>query len=161
VASFTQFSAFYNFGSGAAAAMPLLLVALAGLFIEEHLLRAKAYEFGWRLKRDRSTIALGRAVPFILSLVIILACLLVGAPLAALLWRGFTPSALSEAVDRAGGSAVRSVLYAGMSASVLSALGFFLAYLVQRRAIAGWRWIDALLLFLFTLPGSVIGIGLI
>jgi len=68
---------------------------------------------------------------------------------------------MGDAIARAGNSAIRSILYSSLSASVLAALGFFLAYLVHRRALFGWRWIDALALFLFTLPGTVIGIGLI
>src|SRR5262249_33737285 len=44
---------------------------------------------------------------------------------------------------------------------LISVLGFFLAYIANRRALAGWRWLDALGLFLFTLPGTIIGIGLI
>jgi iron(III) transport system permease protein len=161
VASFTQFSAFYNFGAATAAAMPLVLVSLAGLFVEERLLHAKGYEFGWRLQPNSSAIPLGRAKPFVFLLVLLLACLLVCAPLSALLWRGLSPGALAEAVHRAGDSAVRSLLYSGASASVLAVLGFLLAYMFYGKAIFGWRSIDALLLFLFTLPGTVIGIGLI
>jgi iron(III) transport system permease protein len=82
-------------------------------------------------------------------------------PLGGALWRGSSITALGDAVQRAGGSAMRSVLYAGVSASVLCALGFFLAYLVHRRSLVGWWWMDALTLFLFTLPGTVIAIGLI
>ena len=48
-----------------------------------------------------------------------------------------------------------------MSATVLCALGFLLAYVIHRRALVGWWWMDALTLFLFSLPGTVIGIGLI
>jgi iron(III) transport system permease protein len=52
-------------------------------------------------------------------------------------------------------------LYAGVSATALTVLGFFLGYLVQRRNVAFWRLVDASALFLFTLPGTVVGIGLI
>jgi iron(III) transport system permease protein len=93
--------------------------------------------------------------------VIARAVILVGMPLGGVLWRGSSITALSDAVQRAGGSAMRSVLYAGVSASVLCTLGFFLAYLVHRRSLAGWWWLDVLALFLFTLPGTVIAIGLI
>jgi len=41
VASFTQFSAFYNFGAATAAAMPLVLVALVGLLVEQRVLHDK------------------------------------------------------------------------------------------------------------------------
>lgn len=77
------------------------------------------------------------------------------------MWRGFGVAALTEVLDRAGASALRSIAYSGVSATVLSALGFFLAYLIHRHAVACWRWIDAVMFFLFTLPGTVVGIGLI
>jgi iron(III) transport system permease protein len=70
-------------------------------------------------------------------------------------------AALRQALDRAGSSAIRSVAYAAASATLLSVLGFFLAYIIHRRAIPGWRWVDAVTLFVFTLPGTVIGLGLI
>src|SRR5262249_26562064 len=44
---------------------------------------------------------------------------------------------------------------------LLTVLGFFCGYLVSSRALPWWRSVDALTLFLFTLPGTVIGIGLI
>jgi hypothetical protein len=37
---------------------------------------------------------------------------------------------------------------------------FFCGYLIHNRTLPLWRSIDALALFLFTLPGTVIGIGL-
>jgi iron(III) transport system permease protein len=77
------------------------------------------------------------------------------------MWRGMNVATLREALDRAGNSAVRSVAYAAASATILSVLGFFLAYLIHRRAIPGWRWVDAGTLLLFTLPGTVIGLGFI
>ncbi len=39
--------------------------------------------------------------------------------------------------------------------------GYWSRTLIDRRAIRAWRWVDALALFLFTLPGTVLGIGLI
>ena len=161
VASFTQFSAFYNFGAATAAAMPLILVTLAGLFVEQRVLRWKTYQFGWRGGQGSPVIPLGRATPFVFPLVAVLAVGMLGVPLSAVLWRGLSPGALGDAIHRAGESVVRSLIYSGVSASVLAALGFFLAYLCHRRSIAGSQWIDALALFLFTLPGTVVGIGLV
>jgi ABC-type spermidine/putrescine transport system permease subunit II len=43
----------------------------------------------------------------------------------------------------------------------LAVICFFVGYLVHNRALPWWRSVDALALFLFTLPGTVIGIGLI
>ena len=161
VASFTQFTAFYNFGAATAAAMPLVAVALLGLTVEQRVLRSKTFQFGWGGQRGSGRLLLGRARTPLCLLVVLTALILVVVPVAALLWRGLGVAALREALDRAGGSAIRSIAYSGVSATVLSVVGFFLAYLVHRRTVACWRWVDAITLFLFTLPGTVIGIGLI
>jgi iron(III) transport system permease protein len=55
----------------------------------------------------------------------------------------------------------RSVLFAILGASALTTIGFLCGYLVQRRAASWWRAIDTLTLLLFTVPGPVIGVGLI
>ena len=161
VASFTQFTAFYNFGAATAAAMPLVLVVLLGLIVEQRVLHGKAFQFGWNVGSGGGPIPLGPARPLLSLVVIFTALAVVGVPLGALIWRGMNVTALREALDRAGNSAIRSVAYAAVSATVVSILGFFLAYLIHRRAIAGWRWVDAATLFLFTVPGTVIGLGLI
>ena len=161
VASFTELTAFYNFGAATAAALPLVVVALLGLTVEQRVLQRKTFQFGWGGQRDSGRLPLGRARTPLCLLVTSTSLILVAAPLGALVWRGLGVAALTEALDRAGASAIRSIAYAGVSATVLSALGFFLAYLIHRRAVACWRWVDAVTLFLFTLPGTVIGIGLI
>jgi iron(III) transport system permease protein len=161
VASFTQFSAFYNFGAATAAAMPLVLVALLGLLVEQRVLHGRTFQFRSAGRQEAGRIPLGRMRLRLLLPVAIASGLFVCVPFAALLWRGLSYAALSDAIHRAGESAIRSVAYAGVSATALATLGFFLAYIVHRRAMPAWRLLDALALFLFTLPGTVIGIGLI
>jgi len=161
VASFTQLTAFYNFGAASAAALPLLAVALLGLIVERRLLHDKAFQFGWGGRRDSTGLSLCRAKTPILLLVALASGVFVALPLGALAWRGLSFAALSEAVDRAGGSAIRSIAYSAVSATVLTVLGFFLAYMIHRRAVGCWRLVDAMMMFLFTLPGTVIGVGLI
>ncbi len=161
VASFTQFTAFYNFGAATAAALPLVAVVLLGLTVKQRVLQGRTFQFGWGGRGTDGRLPLGRARTPLCVLVTLTALVLVALPLGALMWRGLGVAALREALDRAGASATRSIAYSGVSATVLSALGFFLAYLIHRRAVACWRWVDAATLFLFTLPGTVIGIGLI
>ena len=48
-----------------------------------------------------------------------------------------------------------------LGASLLTLLGFLCGYLIHNRMLPIWRSVDALTLFLFTLPGTVVGIGLI
>ena len=161
VASFTQSAAFYNFGAATSAAMPLIAVVLAGLLVIQRIIQRRTYSFRSGGQSTLERIPLGRKKPIVFSAVLALAVILVGVPLVGVLWRGSSIAALSDAVQRAGESAIRSVLYAGVSASVLCVLGFFLAYLVHRRSLVGWWSLDALTLFLFTLPGTVIAVGLV
>jgi len=161
VASFTQFTAFYNFGTATAAAVPLVIVVLVGLGLEQRMLREKSFQFGWKSQHRDGRIPLKRARSTIVVLVALGAALTVGTPIAALVWRGLNAAALQEAIDRAGESAIRSLAYAGVSATVLAVLGFFLGHLIHRRALPIWRWVNGASLFLFTLPGTVIGLGLI
>ena len=71
------------------------------------------------------------------------------------------PQAYLEALNRAGASLARSLVYAGVGASLLTLLGFFTGYVIQTRALGCWRSVDSLTLFLFALPSTVIGIGLV
>ena len=53
------------------------------------------------------------------------------------------------------------ILLSAMLVFLLTFLGFFTGYLIQTRGLRCWRSVDSLTLFLFALPGTVIGIGLI
>ena len=161
VASFTQSSAFYNFGAATAAAVPLIALVLSALLISQRVLHNKQYSFRWAIQQDSPRIPLGRKTPPVLLAVFALTIALVGIPLAGVFWRGASVAALSDAVQRAGASAFRSIIYAAVASSVICVLGFLLAYVTHRRALAGWWWLDAATLFMFTVPGTVIGIGLI
>ena len=70
-------------------------------------------------------------------------------------------AAYLDAWDRAADSVGRSLAYAAIGATLLSVLGFFTGYLIQRRGLRFWRAVDSLTLFLLILPGTVIGVGLI
>ncbi len=70
-------------------------------------------------------------------------------------------SAYVEAFGRAEDSLLRSMAYAAAGASLLVLLGFFSGYLIHTRALPFWRGVDSITIFLFALPGTVIGIGLI
>jgi len=67
----------------------------------------------------------------------------------------------SEALNRAGDSLLRSLTYAVIGATLLTLLGFFTGYLIQSKTLRYWRSVDSLTIFLFALPSTVIGIGLI
>jgi iron(III) transport system permease protein len=58
-------------------------------------------------------------------------------------------------------SIFRSLLYASIGATCLVVMGFLLGYLLERKALRFPYAADSLAIFLFALPSTVIGIGLI
>ncbi len=162
VESFTQFSAFYDFQAATAAAVPLAGVTLLVLLVEARFLRDRTYRVPPAAGGDGGLrIGLGAGRPWISAAVAALGIVLVAVPVLALLVQAGGVDAYAEALRRAGASLVRSLLYAAAGATLLTVVGFFTGYLVQGRVLACWRSVDSLTVFLFALPGTVIGIGLI
>lgn len=162
VETFTQFSAFYNAGAATASSMPLLLVAGLGLLAISGVLRGRSHYFRWSgVPVARQQISLGRFAPWISTLLLFTAVVLAGLPCAALIWRGLSGAAMNTAFVQSADSLAWSALYAASAATVVTALGFFLAYASERHSLRAWRWIGTTTLFLFAVPGTVIGIAMI
>ncbi|MGO4684541.1 ABC transporter permease [Hyphomicrobium sp. 2TAF46] len=162
VETMTQFAAFYDFSAATAAAMPLLVVTLGVLAIEYRLLHGQGSELRTvTFEGARNEIRLGRWRTPLLALVLAWSAVTVVLPLAVLIAQSWSLDAYAEAFARAGASILRSLVFAAVGATLLTFLGFFLGYLIHHRALPIWRNVDALTLFLFTLPGTVVGIGLI
>jgi len=158
----TQFAAFYNFSAATAAAIPMLIVTGMILMLEYRFLQASVLELNVPTHAGRNgAIKLGYCRLPLLGLVLAWTLITVALPIAMLIVQSASLSIFVEAFSRASDSIVRSVVFAVIGATLLVILGFFLGYLVQRRAQPLWQSVDALTLFLFTLPGTVIGIGLI
>jgi iron(III) transport system permease protein len=162
VETLTQFAAFYDFGAAAAAATPLLAIVLSVLALERRFLRDRVY----RLRpttpgRQLLLVPLGRWRTPALLTVSAIAIAIVVLPLLALVASSLSPFAYREAWAKAADSLGRSLVFAALGATLLSVLGFFCGYLIHHRALRVWRAVDTLTLLLFTLPGTVIGVGLI
>ncbi len=162
VESFTQFSAFLNFGAATVAAIPLAIVTFIVLALESHFLREKTYQ----VRPAHGTaftekIKLGRYRNWLFALTTLLCFIIVILPSLVLVVQSLSVNAYSLAMARAGDSLIRSLIYAAIGASVLTVIGFLSGYLVQTRALPFWRTADSLTIFLFALPSTVIGIGLI
>ena len=162
VETLTQFSAFYDFGAAAAAATPLLAVTLMVLAVERVYLREKTYRLPpTTTGRHMLIIPLGRwRVPALLA-VSLLAGAAVALPLFALVVSSLSPFAYLQAWNKAADSLGRSLVFASAGATLLTVMGFFCGYLIRHRTLRFWRAVDTLTLLLFTLPGTVIGVGLI
>jgi len=160
VESLTQFSAFYDFASATAAATPLLLVTLLAFWGFQFFGTGR----GAVLQPPPAgggpePIRLGRLRPCLLCFAGLLWMALVGLPLFALIFRSADLTAFAEALMGAGSSLGRSLLYAGLGASLVLVFGFLIGY-GRTGEILGY-WSEAIPLFLFALPGSILGIGLI
>ena len=164
VESFTLFSAFYDFNSATAAAVPLGIITIAVLIIERFLLRRKTFVFRMtrivRSENEMVVVPLGKSKTFFMIAVSILVSILVIVPLCVLLYKSVSVSAYSEAFVRSTGSIMRSLLYASVGATCLVVFGFFLGYILDRKALCLPYAADSIAVFLFALPGTVIGIGL-
>lgn len=162
VESFTQFSAFLDFRAATASAVPLLLITSGLLGLERAFLREKTYQLrpAPHGGSDRE-IQLSKARPYIFVGVTFLCLVLVVLPLLALVAQSLSLQAYGEALALGRDSLLRSLLYAAIGASLLTVLGFFLGYLIETRSLPFWRSIDTLTIFLFALPSTIVGIGLI
>jgi len=160
VESFTLFSAFYNFEAATATAVPLVAVTLVLLVAEARFLRERTYQpHPLSAAKRLPPIQLGRRRAGWFVIVLLLGFLLVLLPIATLVVQ--SSGAYAEAFEKAGDSLVRSLLYAAAGATLLSLLGFFTGYLIHTKAFRFWAAVDSTTLFLFALPSTVIGIGLI
>jgi len=162
VESFTQFSAFYNFNAATAAAIPLGVITLVVLIVERLFLRKKTFQF--RAERSEETmimVPLGKMKPFFFSAVNTLALIFVIIPLGVLLAKSLSIGAYREAITQSMDSIFRSLFYASIGATCLVVMGFLLGYLLERKTLRFPYAADSLAIFLFALPSTVIGIGLI
>lgn len=159
---FTQFSAFYNFEAATASTVPLVLFTLVLLAVERLFLREKTYRL--RLAVNPSSglrISLGNARAPACVTVGIVCFVLVILPLLALIRTSLVGNAYGEALARTADSQVRSIEFALLGASALVVIGFLTGYLIHTRSFRGWLAVDSLTVFLFALPSTVIGVGLI
>lgn len=160
VESFIQFSAFYNFNAATAAAIPLGIITLIVLIVERLFLRKKIFQF--RLTKEAMIIVpLGKTKPLFFAVVSILVFIFVIVPMSILVLKSLSLWAYHEAFIRSIDSIFRSLLYASIGATCLVVFGFILGYLLERKVLRFYYAADSVAIFLFALPGTVIGIGLI
>jgi iron(III) transport system permease protein len=157
--SFIQFSAFYNFNAATATALPLAGIAIVALALEERFLHNKTCLPRIHARNCRSSMQLGRWHIPVFAIISSCAIIFIMTPVATLLVQA--GSTYPAALRKAGSSLSRGISYAFIGASIITFLGFFSGYIIQKKQPPFWHALDSLMLFLFVLPGSVIGIGLI
>src|SRR5262245_28108893 len=125
VETLIQFAAFYDFSAATAAAIPLLVVTLVMLALEYPLLRNRTSELRVVTFEARAPIRLGRWRFPLLAIVLVWTVVTVALPLSVLITQSWSVDAYADAFAHAGGSIVRSLVFAAVGASLLVLLGFF------------------------------------
>ncbi len=161
VETLTRFAAFYDFRGATAAALPLIVLTLLALMVERFFLHRRTAALQSARGFTPLIVPLGRYRKPCLVLIGLGCFLGVLLPLLVLFGESLAPGAYSLALSHAGASLVRSLLYAGLGASALTVTGFLLGTLIHERASSFGVGLDSVTLFLFALPGTVLGIGLI
>ena len=156
VMSFTQFAASYDFGAATAAAIPLMGAAFLGVLAETASLKRRVY--AQRSTGQTLRVSLEKWKTAWMLLVAVLCLAIVVSPLGALFSDAFSAAAFSAAFDREGGSIVRSLVYSATAATILMGLGFLVGWFMRER---GSLSLSALTLALFSIPGTVLSIGLV
>jgi len=159
--SFTQFSAFYDFKAATAAAFVLAVAALLFLTVEEILMRKREHDYRTLYAHSIKIIPLGVFRKWLLFALFTVGFVMVILPMMTLLIQSSSISSYVEAFTLAGDSLLRTLLFGVVSATLLTFFGFFTGYMIHKRSVKIWRLLDATSIFLFALPGTVIGIGLI
>ncbi|AKF25141.1 hypothetical protein YH65_06840 [Sulfurovum lithotrophicum] len=158
--SFVRFSAFYDFKAALMMALPMIIVAAGVLLVERVYLDKKLFKLK-ELERiniisllKKYQIVFSIAVGFIIMVIVVL-------PLLSLFLRIPDFETLFGAFAKAWIPLVHSYLYSFSGAALLTILGFLLAYIIAYRVLPYWRFFDASIVFLLTLPATVLAIGLI
>src|SRR5258708_913228 len=126
VESFAQFSAFYNFGAAAAAAVPLALLTFVVLGIEWFVLREKTQALRPTPESGGTVVVqLGRHGVWLFGLVSVFCALVVVAPLLSLLVQAGSLGVYLRALQAVRDSLLHSLLLAAIGATGLTVLGFF------------------------------------
>ncbi len=150
VQTLVQFSAFYNFGFGAATSLVLVILVVFILVIEA-LVNRKRYQVLSITSEEPLAIELGRHKWLLFALVSFICTIFIFTPLLALILKAGALANYSRALSASVDSLVRSLHFAFWGACFLSLFGFLLGYMIYHRFFL-WRPLDFLTIFLFTLP---------
>ncbi len=155
---FTQFAAFYNYEAAVAMSLPLMIITLVAMNWERAKLHDGAFASEEATQLPSSRLSLGGWKFAALLFCFLIFAVSVALPVGII----FTQSLSSEAYRRAFAAAANGIAASfansAMAATLLVLLGFFTAYQVERRRA---KLFDILLLLMFAIPSTVLGIGLI
>jgi iron(III) transport system permease protein len=157
---YTQLAAFFNFGAATAAATPLLLLILVfailiRILLGEKLLTTRRGFNANPLLAPQGWVFFGQCF---LCAVLILGVFL---PLSSLAIKINNPQAIWRSTHDSSRAILSSLFLSAAAAALSVALGLLLGYW-RARTQAQWRALaDVLWILLFTLPATVLGIGMV
>ena len=158
---FVQFSTFFEGGKATAVAVPLVVVAVLLLLVQQRYLRgrplvvlssASTPPVAIRLGRARWVVLLGMAIAALGAVVLPIGAL-VGASGGFIAYRVALATTWPVILESAG--------LAALAATAAVPLAFFLAYVIERGPRRLVRYLNLATLVPFAVPGTVLGIGLI
>ncbi len=162
VESFTVFSAFYDFERAIALSIPLVIIILM-LFIplSLFLLKKSCISLSLGFKNVSKGLDLGRFKWPIFAFLLLLSFVFCILPIGNIVFDSLSLDAYRLAISRGGDAIMRSLFYSFSSASIIAFFGFLIAYAKGFKIFPHLSVIDALFLFLFSLPGNCLALGFI
>jgi iron(III) transport system permease protein len=138
----------------------MLLIALAVILIERYYIQKHLFSYQNAQKYYHMKLP-GSTKRLFTLLVLFLVSLIVIVPLFGLLKEVHSWHYFMTALDKASLPLLHSILFGLVSAVLLMLFGFCYAYMLISKKYMGSNILDTILLFLFILPSTVIGIALI
>jgi iron(III) transport system permease protein len=156
---FTAFAALYDFARATALAVPLLLVALCVAFVSVRLSGDRLVVTRRGLAGELQTFDGWRPAAAGAAACVVMAALFL--PIAILMREARHVSSWDSVVTGSGGAIRNSLTLAAVGATSVSALAFWLAYGRARATRVAGMAADVLLIVLFAVPGTIVGVALI
>jgi iron(III) transport system permease protein len=156
---FTAFAALYDFGRASVLILPLLLVSIlvaatAGALVGDRLVVTRRGTGSPALSLDDW----GRPAVAVVVATIVLA---LGAPLTVLGREALTVRSFPDTLTASGSAIVNSLVLAALGATAVVALAVWIGYGRTRLGPRLGRLVDVVLVALFAVPSTVVGVGLI
>ena len=157
---FTAFAALYDFGRATVLAVPLLVVSIAlaaaaAVLLRDRMLVTRRGLHGSPLVASERWRAIAAAFT-----VAVVACALI-IPVAAIVREALRADSMTAVIQGSRAAVANSLVVATIGATAITAIAICLGYARARTIAHGGAALDVLWIVLFTVPSTVVGIGLI
>lgn len=157
---FTAFAALYDFGTATALAVPLLVVTAIVAFAIKLIIGERFISLRRNI-HPALPMVLGRWRVLAFGGTILVLAVSVVLPLMTLAYEAGNVERVTSALEGSGDAIINSLSLAAIAATLIIVLATFLGYW-RGRARTRWRGVfDLVLLVIFAVPSTVLGVGLI